>query len=188
MTESAQPAAATADGFPVDASTKYKIDAGQCEHCGYYKTWGLRIQNKKSGKMMPGHVTAEGFKIGEGDCPKWAKLADINKKKAEKRAAGAPAAPPAPGAWIQDITGGRAASVVQSPAFASAPGQPQGTAAAQPAPAAAALVQGAAGGPEPGPVVAFTVNGFTVTTSLTQAASVVEQIGAALRKALGSGA
>jgi hypothetical protein len=48
-------------------------------------------------------VTAEGFKIGEGDCPKWAKLADINKKKAEKRATSAPAAPPAPGAWIQEI-------------------------------------------------------------------------------------
>ncbi len=47
---------------------------------------------------------------------------------------------------------------------------------------------GTAGGPEPGPVVAFMVNGFTVTTSLAQAASVVEQIGAALRAALGKGA
>jgi hypothetical protein len=37
-------------------------------------------------------------------------------------------------------------------------------------------------------VVAFTVNGFTVTTSVSQALGVVEQIGAALRKALGTGA
>jgi hypothetical protein len=138
--------------------------------------------------MMPGHVTAEGFKIGEGDCPKWAKLADINKKKAEKRATGAPAAPPAPGAWIQEITGGRAASVVQSPAFVSAPGQPQGATAERPAPAAAAPAQWTASGPEPGPVIAFTVNGFTVTTSMTQALGVIEQIGAALRAALGKGA
>ncbi len=52
MTLSDQPAAATPEGFPVDASTKYKMDAGQCEQCGYYKTWGFKVQNKKSGKMM----------------------------------------------------------------------------------------------------------------------------------------
>jgi hypothetical protein len=188
MTESAQPAAAAADGFPVDASTKYKIDAGQCESCGYYKTWGFKVQNKKSGKMMPGHVTAEGFKIGEGDCPKYAKFAELNKKRAEKRTTAAPGVPRPAGTWIQDVTGETAASVVQSPAFASAP-----TAAGvkQPAPAAtppAATVASAPPGPEPGPVIAFTVNGFTITTSMTQAASVVEQIGVALRKALGSGA
>ncbi|MBN2154111.1 MAG: hypothetical protein JW839_21830 [Candidatus Lokiarchaeota archaeon] len=49
-----------------------------------------------------------------------------------------------------------------------------------PAPAPAAVA-------EPGPVVSFTVNGFTITTSTTQAAAVVEQIAAALRKILGTG-
>ncbi len=126
----------------------------------------------------PGHVTAEGFKIGEGDCPKWAKIADMNKKKAEKRATSPPAAPPAPGAWIQNITGGAVASAAQTPSFTSAPAT---GVAAQPAPVAVL-------GSEPGPVIAFTVNGFTITTNMTQALGVVEQISAALRKTLGTGA
>ncbi len=85
MTESVQQQAQAVDGFPVDASVKYKVDAGRCEACGQYKTWGFKVQNNKTGKMMPGHVTADGFKIGEGDCPKWAKIADMNKKKAERK-------------------------------------------------------------------------------------------------------
>ncbi len=188
MTESTQTAAATPEGLPIDTSVKYALTAGKCEQCGYFKTWDFKVQNAKSGKMMPGHVTAEGFKIGTGDCPHWAKIAGMNKKKAEKRATGAPAAPQAPGAWIQEVTGGMAASVVQSPAFASALAQAPVAVAAQPAPVAAAPAASTVGGPEPGPVVAFTVNGFTITTSLAQAASVVEQIGAALRAALGKGA
>ncbi len=180
MTETIQPAAATVDGFPVDASTKYKLDAGKCESCGQFKTWGFKIQNKKSGKMMPGHVTAEGFKIGDGECPKWARIAEANKRKAERKVAGDAGqvqAPPKPGAWIQDITG--QASAANSPSFASAPA----AVAAAPAP-----VPVAAAGKEPGPVVAFTVNGFTFTTSVAQAAGVVEQIGAALRALLVRGA
>ena len=181
MTESARQPQTSIDGQPVDTSTKYPLDAGQCEACGQYKTWKFKIQNKKSGKMMPGHVTAEGYKIGDGDCPKWAKIAEMNKKKAEKRAAEGtmpPAAPPGPGAWIQDITGGSrqaVASAASSPALATAT-----------APATAAT--GHVPGPEPGPVIAFTVNGFTITTSMTQAAGVIEQISTAMRKILGRGA
>lgn len=189
MTESTRTAAATVEGFPVDTSVKYEIDAGQCEACGQYKTWKYKVPNKKSGKMMPGHVTAEGYKIGAGDCPKWARIADSNKKKAEKRAAGAPQAPQAPGTWIHEITGAptgaAVASAVTSPAFVSgqalvaATGQPTGV------PERVASTVHAHPSSEPGPVIAFTVNGFTITTSMTQAANVVEQIGVAFRKALG---
>ncbi|MFX0100437.1 MAG: hypothetical protein ACFFCS_12765 [Candidatus Hodarchaeota archaeon] len=52
----------------------YPRNAGHCERCGYYKTWGFRVQNPKSGKMMPGHVNEDGFKINNGDCPYWANL------------------------------------------------------------------------------------------------------------------
>jgi len=179
MTESAQQPPTSVDGQPVDTSTKYPLDARRCESCGQYKTWKFKVQNKKSGKMMPGHVTAEGFKIGDGECPKWARIAELNKKKAEKRAAEATmpiAAPPRPGAWIQDIAGGSGqavASAASSPALATVT-----------APAATGHLPG----PEPGPVVAFTVNGFTITTSMTQAVGVIEQIGAAMRKILGRGA
>ena len=179
MTETIQTQPQTVDGLPVDTTTKYPLDAGVCESCGQYKTWKFKVQNKKSGKMMPGHVTAEGFKIGDGECPKWAKIAEMNKKKAEKKATEA-AAPPRPGAWIQDITGGNRQAVVSaasSPALALVP---------VPVPATAAT--GLAPGPEPGPVIAFTVNGFTVTTSMTQAAGVIEQISTAMRKILGRGA
>lgn len=55
----------------IDISKTYKLDAGQCEKCGYYKTWGFRVLNPKSGKMMPGHVTSEGYKLGDGNCPFW---------------------------------------------------------------------------------------------------------------------
>lgn len=58
----------------VDKSRQYKINAGQCQHCGNYKTWEFRVPNPKSGKMMPGHVTEEGFKINDGDCPYWAAI------------------------------------------------------------------------------------------------------------------
>lgn len=184
MTEASQPAAATADGLPVDASEKYAIDAGKCEACGYFKTWGFKVQNKKSGKMMPGHVTAEGHKIGEGDCPKWAKISSMNAKKAEKKAATTVSVPPVPGAWIAEITGkpagAAASSSVNSPAFVS--GQAL-LANQKPVPAQSA--QPVQQPSEPGPVVAFTVNGFTITTSVAQALGVVEQIAASLRKMLG---
>ncbi len=173
------------DGLPVEASTKYKLDAGQCESCGYYKTWGFKVQNKKSGKMMPGHVTAEGYKIGEGDCPKWANIAAANKKRSERKttAAAPPAAPPAPGAWIQDINHPMA-SAVNSGAMATA---------AAPAPAPAAritpqFVPPSTNGNEPGHVVAFNVNGISVTTTIAEGMAIIEQISACVRKALGTGA
>ena len=190
MTVSEQPAATTADGFPVDTSTKYKIDAGQCEACGHYKTWGFKIQNKKSGKMMPGHVTAEGFKIGEGDCPKWAKIADLNKKKAERKASGSPGTPQPPGTWIQEINHPLAASAANSTTIAGAataalptsqPNKIPERVTIQPSPQ---MVNGY----EAGHVVSFSVNGITITTTVADAIGAMEQIAASLRKILGPGA
>lgn len=63
----------------IDTSRQYEINAGKCEHCGNFKTWQFKIPNPKTGKMMPGHVTAEGFKINDGDCPYWAAIR-ANKK------------------------------------------------------------------------------------------------------------
>ena len=67
----------------VDKSRTYEINAGKCEHCGNLKTWEFRVQNPKSGKMMPGHVTAEGFKINNGDCPYWAAMREKRKSNGD---------------------------------------------------------------------------------------------------------
>jgi len=56
------------EGWPVDTTEAFKI-LEQCKNCGQYKTWGFTVINSKTGKNVPGHVTKEGFKIGEGDCP-----------------------------------------------------------------------------------------------------------------------
>ena len=58
----------------------YKINAGKCEHCGNYKTWEFRVKNPKTGKLMPGHVNAEGFKLGDGHCPFWSSIMKRNAK------------------------------------------------------------------------------------------------------------
>ncbi|MHA1683771.1 MAG: hypothetical protein ACTSUE_22725 [Promethearchaeota archaeon] len=63
----------------LDTTTKYNINAGKCDHCGNFKTWDFRVQNQKSGKMMPGHVNKDGFKINDGDCPYWTAMR--NKKR-----------------------------------------------------------------------------------------------------------
>lgn len=56
----------------IDQSRKFKVDpAGPCERCGFFKTWEFRVLNEKTGRMMPGHVTADGYKIGDGKCPYW---------------------------------------------------------------------------------------------------------------------
>nr|MDO8112951.1 hypothetical protein [Candidatus Sigynarchaeota archaeon] len=55
----------------------------------------FKIVNPKTGKGMPGHVTKEGFKIGDGNCPYWNNLQKLNAAKAEKRAQ-AVRQPPAP--------------------------------------------------------------------------------------------
>ncbi|MEX2685057.1 MAG: hypothetical protein Q6373_026015 [Candidatus Sigynarchaeota archaeon] len=182
MTETARQEQEAVDGLPVDTGTKFPLDAGRCELCGNYKTWKFKVQNKKTGKMMPGHVTSDGFKIGDGDCPKWAKIAKMNEKRAEKRVSDGASAPAQPRTLIGGITGGTGvASSAISPAVASRAsvvampgGKPSGT--LDPASA------------EAGHVVAFTVNGFTITTTVADALAVIEQIGAAIRKILGTGA
>jgi hypothetical protein len=184
MTESEQLATTTADGFPIDASTKYKVDAGQCGQCGYYKTWGFKVQNTKSGKMMPGHVTTEGFKIGTGDCPKWAKIADLNKKKAEKKATAG--TPQPPGTWIQEINHPLAASAANSAAIAGA--ATAAGPAGRPTGSLERVAQQAGSASETGHVVAFSVNGITITTTVADAIGAMEQIAASLRKILGPGA
>ena len=65
----------------VDWSRKYPTSAGTCDKCGYFKTWAFKIVNPKTGKQVPGHVTKEGFKINDGDCPFYALL---KQKAAEK--------------------------------------------------------------------------------------------------------
>ena len=66
----------------VDQGRKYPTSAGVCDKCGYFKTWAFKIVNPKTGKQVPGHVTKEGFKINDGDCPFYALL----KQKAAGRA------------------------------------------------------------------------------------------------------
>ncbi len=59
----------------------YAPNAGKCPKCGNLKTWGFRVLNPTSGKMMPGHVTIDGFKINDGMCPFYAKSSagrDVN--------------------------------------------------------------------------------------------------------------
>ena len=73
-------------GFDItlDKSRAYPLNAGQCDRCGYYKTWGFRVENPKSGKMMPGHVDENGFKINNGDCPYWTKLRERRRSAPSK--------------------------------------------------------------------------------------------------------
>nr|MDO8109680.1 hypothetical protein [Candidatus Sigynarchaeota archaeon] len=73
----------TGDGLVIDKSKQYKTNVGQCAQCGHYKTWEFKVVNSKTGKGMPGHVTKEGFKIGDGNCPYWNKIAAMNAVKAE---------------------------------------------------------------------------------------------------------
>ncbi len=70
----------------VDQSRKYPTNAGVCDKCGYFKTWAFKIVNPKTGKQVPGHVTKEGFKINDGDCPFYALL--------KQKAAGRPSQEP----------------------------------------------------------------------------------------------
>nr|MDO8113271.1 hypothetical protein [Candidatus Sigynarchaeota archaeon] len=103
MTESAQ-VEPSGDGLVVDTTKQYKPSAGQCPQCGHYKTWDFKITNPKTGKGMPGHVTKEGFKIGDGNCPYWNNLQKLNAAKAEKKAQAATRQPPAPaGQAMQNV-------------------------------------------------------------------------------------
>ncbi len=105
----------SSDGLLVDKSRQYKANAGQCQQCGFFKTWEFKVVNLKSGKGMPGHVTKDGFKIGDGNCPYWGNLAKMNAAKAEKKKAAAEKPQP-PGTWIQEITGSRDVASTALPA------------------------------------------------------------------------
>ena len=48
----------------------YPPSAGQCDRCGYFKTWSRRVPNPKTGKQMPAHIDAQGNLLnGDGLCP-----------------------------------------------------------------------------------------------------------------------
>ena len=66
----------------LDKSKQYSPNAGECKYCGNLKTWDFRIENPKTGKMIPGHISKEGYKINDGDCPYWAIIK--MKKKAQQ--------------------------------------------------------------------------------------------------------
>nr|MDO8109190.1 hypothetical protein [Candidatus Sigynarchaeota archaeon] len=65
----------------VDESRKYRVNAGQCDKCGYFKSWDFKITNPKTGKGLPGHVTKDGFKINDGDCPFYALIKAKTKER-----------------------------------------------------------------------------------------------------------
>lgn len=75
----------TPDGIIIDTSKQFKPMTEQCPKCQYFRTWGFKVLNPQTGKLIPGHVTKEGFKIGNGECPYYQNLAKINAKKQEKK-------------------------------------------------------------------------------------------------------
>lgn len=81
------------EGPKIDESTKYRLNAGKCDKCGNFKTWDFKILNEKTGKQVPGHVTKDGFKIDDGDCPYWSALRKGEKPAAVQAEAPAPAMP-----------------------------------------------------------------------------------------------
>ncbi len=110
----------------VDQSHKYPTSAGQCDKCGYFKTWAFKIVNPKTGKQVPGHVTKEGFKINDGDCPFYALL----KQKAAVRADAAPQdAPEGQGTVHEPLDLDAAPAPVPAKAARPAPATKQATAA-----------------------------------------------------------
>jgi hypothetical protein len=56
---------------PVDFHIRYKVTAGECDKCHYWRTWDFKVMNTRTGKMIPGHVTKDGYKVGDGSCPYW---------------------------------------------------------------------------------------------------------------------
>jgi hypothetical protein len=89
MTESVQET--VVGDAQVDTTRKYALNAGKCEQCGQYKTWDFRVPNAKTGKQLPGHVTGDGYKIGNGDCPYWARIKSMNERRGTQRKGGATA-------------------------------------------------------------------------------------------------
>jgi hypothetical protein len=68
------------DDIKIDKSVKYKVNAGQCDKCGYFKTWDTRIKNPKTKKSMPAHVTEEGHLVNGGECPYWTGVKAVKDK------------------------------------------------------------------------------------------------------------
>jgi hypothetical protein len=85
MTDTLKPVMATPDGLVIDTSRQYKTNANQCPKCGHFKTWEFTVLNSTTGKQIPGHVTKEGFKIGNGDCPYYEKLSKAKTRKQERK-------------------------------------------------------------------------------------------------------
>lgn len=56
----------------------YNPNAGKCQYCGNMKTWETKVENPKTGKMMPAHIDDAGEILGDGDCPHW-KARKMNK-------------------------------------------------------------------------------------------------------------
>lgn len=72
--EQAEAAARVARGL-------YLPNAGECHYCGHAKTWETRVENPKTGNMMPAHISDDGRLLGNGDCPYWI---GIRKQKEEE--------------------------------------------------------------------------------------------------------
>ena len=110
----------------VDRSRKYPTSAGQCDKCGYYKTWAFKILNPKTGKQVPGHVTKEGFKINDGDCPFYAML----KQKAAGRGDAVPQEAPKEQGATREPLDLEAQAPAPAPAQVSKRAAPKSTATA----------------------------------------------------------
>ena len=68
-----------------DGGKRYEPNAGQCDHCGQYKTWDFRIPNPKTGKMLPGHIDQDGHKLGNGNCPFWENIFKKNEQRRQQK-------------------------------------------------------------------------------------------------------
>lgn len=100
-------------------------DAGQCNNCGYFKTWKHKVINPKSGKGMPAHINTQepGVSapvLGTGECAKYQKGLQVAQQPIEQLTQGTP--------WETPI---------QVPQQAPAAIQPRSWTPAAPAPAAA---------------------------------------------------
>ena len=142
----------------IDTSRVYKVDAGQCPKCGNFKTWQRRVPNPTSGKMMPAHVTAEGYLINDGDCPYYALLRKNAPRDAGEQATGdAPVAAP--------TTAPRAPTTADPPAPKGRQARaPQAAPARAPAPATGTQGLHAVADPGTGGVT-FTIDGKPVATA-----------------------
>nr|MDO8084067.1 hypothetical protein [Candidatus Sigynarchaeum springense] len=66
-----RPMVVEAGTVPVEYGMRYAPNAGECDKCHYWRTWDFKVENPRTGKMIPGHVTRDGYKVGDGGCPYW---------------------------------------------------------------------------------------------------------------------